>query len=747
MIGEGWEFQPLQAGIWTLLFILCIWIVTALVSFINWYRRRGWKVFLLEYLRLTIVTMILFTLCKPEFLRVTETEDQPEVVILTDVTRSMETRDVVLGARDVVKREDWLKRQLQTNFWQSLSGQAKVTVQDFGMSVTNAETSIADGTDIYHALDAQRAKRKNLKLKAVLLISDGDWNYGDPPRQAAMKLGAGANPVPVFTLTVGSQQAQKDLVMDSATPPKFGLLGEQISIPFKVKSFIPEPIRTQVNLTSRRGPSVSIAKPISIPAYGEVSDAIVWAPRELGDYTLTLNLPIWARGKAKELIEDNNAQTFHLSIRTEKLNVLVIESYPRWEYRYLRNALTRDPGVDVSVLLLHPELGPGAGLNYIQKFPETREQLAKFDVVFLGDVGIGEDQLTSEQCDLLRGLVDQQGSGLVFMPGQYGRQISFMKHPLGDLIPVTYDEDKNKDGTFGNWMPSEASFKLSGSGKGHFLTMLASDEGLNEAIWKNLPGFFWCTGVKRARSEAQVLATHSSMRTSSGYLPVLAIRPWGSGEVLFMGTDAAWRWRRGVEDTYHYRFWGQVVRWMAHKRKMAQGQGMRLTYNPENPVVGEKVNFQATLLDLSGGELNTTLRAELKEPDGKTRNVEFTAMEGGWGVFEAKMKVALGGTHAMTIYNPNGRQKLETEINVRKVTLEQLGQPANLQVMREIAERTGGEAGGPADLNKLINAISLVAENEEELERYRLWSDPWWGALIVFLLAVYWVSRKVLGLI
>jgi len=101
----------------------------------------------------------------------------------------------------------------------------------------------------------------------------------------------------------------------------------------------------------------------------------------------------------------------------------------------------------------------------------------------------------------------------------------------------------------------------------------------------------------------------------------------------------------------------------------------------------------------------------------------------------------------MTIYNPSGQQKLETEINVQKVTLEQLGQPANLQVMREIAERSGGETGGPADLNKLINAISLVAENEEIQERFRLWSNAWWGGAIVFLLAVYWVSRKILGLI
>jgi len=739
MIGEGWEFQPLQTPFWLIVFAVIVWVATGWVSYSNWERRRGKGVAALELLRFIVMGMILFTICKPEFLRTTQIEEQPEVVILTDVTRSMETRDVIMGARDVVKREEWVKSHIKTNFWASLENQAKVSVQDFGMSLTNAETSIADGTDIYDALDSQRAKRKN--LKAVLMISDGDWNYGDPPQQAAMKLGA--EKIPVFTLTVGSEQAQKDLVMESVNPPKFGLLGEQISIPFKVRSFIPEPIRTQVKLTSRRGASVSIAKPITIPAYGQMSDSIVWAPAELGDYTLTLDLPIWARGKEKELIEDNNAQTFHLSVRTEKLNVLVIESYPRWEYRYLRNALTRDPGVDVSVLLLHPELGPGAGLNYIQKFPETREQLAKFDVVFLGDVGIGEKELTREQCDLLRGLVDQQGSGLVFMPGYRGRQLSFLDHPLGELIPVAYAKDKPE----GLWMPSEASFKLSSRGKGHFLTMLASDEGLNEVIWKNLPGFFWCAGVERARPGSQVLATHSSMRTSSGYMPVLAIRPWGSGEVLFMGTDAAWRWRRGVEDTYHYRFWGQVVRWMAHKRKMAQGQGMRLSFSPENPKVGDEVYLQATMLDLSGGDLNNALRAELKEPGGKTRDLEFTAMEGGWGVFQARVQVGVGGAHAMTIYNPSGQQKLETEINVQKITLEQLGQPANLKVMREISERTGGQAGGPADLGKLINAISLVAENEEIQERFRLWSNAWWGGAIVFLLAVYWVSRKILGLI
>ena len=67
------------------------------------------------------------------------------------------------------------------------------------------------------------------------MIGDGDWNVGDPPQQAAMKMGAES--MPVFTLTVGSEQTQKDLVLESVNPPKFGLLGEQISIPFSAKLY------------------------------------------------------------------------------------------------------------------------------------------------------------------------------------------------------------------------------------------------------------------------------------------------------------------------------------------------------------------------------------------------------------------------------------------------------------------------------------------------------------------------------
>ena len=74
-----------------------------------------------------------------------------------------------------------------------------------------------------------------------------------------------------------------------------------------------------------------------------------------------------------------------------------------------------------------------------QSFPEEIEDLSKFDVVFLGDVGLDDGQLTEAQCELLKGLVEHQASGLVFIPGLQGRQFTLLDTELGELYPVVMD--------------------------------------------------------------------------------------------------------------------------------------------------------------------------------------------------------------------------------------------------------------------------------------------------------------------
>lgn len=715
-----------------LAFLALIWIGAGWLSWANWRRRGGKGVAANELLRFVVVTLILFTLCKPERVRRIYKSDPPEIVVLTDVSGSMTSQDVEYEGR-IIRREDWLKGRMETNFWKSLeiSG-AKVRLEPFAMGPTN-ENVLPDGSDLNKAMDSARVRSKNLKV--MLMISDGDWNVGDSPLVAASQLRSAR--VPVYTVSVGADRSLPDLLLEPVAVPAFGLLGEQISIPFKVRSHLPRDVRAMVSLTSAGG--VDVKKQVVIPPYGTVQDSVVWSPRALGEYTLTINIPV----QPEERLTDNNQQSFHISVRTEKLKVLVVESLPRWEYRYLRNALVRDPGVEVNTLLYHPELGPGQGPHYLQKFPGTKEQLSEYDVVFIGDVGLGGDEMTTADADLLKGLIEQQGSGLVFLPGSRGRQLSFKGHPLADLMPVTLDEQKVE----GVSQVSESNLLLTNEGKGHFLTMLAADENLNEAIWKNLPGFYWSAAVMRARPGAQVLAVHSNLRNTAGRIPLLATRPYGNGEVLFMGTDSAWRWRRGVEDRYHYRFWGQVARWMAHKRKMAQGQGVRLAFSPENPQLNDNIFLQATIMDLSSAAGQEAMRAKIISPSGATETIEFNSVTGGWGVFKGSFVVREGGTYKVQVFSASGKHKLDTEIIVSQPKVEKTGQPANAGVLRDIAVMTGGKHGGIDRFDEILRAIIALPEKEPIEERFRLWANAWWAGAMLFLLAIYWAFRKVLGLI
>ena len=712
-----------------------VWLVSAWLCWANWRRRGGsGKILALEGLRLLVMTMIGLTLLRPEFVRKIIITEQPEIVILGDASGSMVTRDVVVGEGNVLRRDEWLAERRATNFWRPLEKNARVIVEDFSKSSTNAGPARFDeGTDLNAALEALLQRQKN--LKAVLILSDGDWNLGQSPLGAATRFRA--RNVPVYSVAIGSETPLPDLVLLPVAAPSYGLLGEQISIPFKVQSYLPREVKTTVTLKGGNG--VEVRKEITIPAWGQLQDSLVMAPRALGEFTFNLKLPV----QSEEALPDNNEQDFRIAIRTEKLNVLVVESLPRWEYRFLRNALARDPGVDMRCLLFHPGMAVGSGSNYLSAFPESKEALAKYDVVFLGDVGLGGNELTSRDTELIKGLVEQQGSGLVFLPGARGRQLTFASDPISELLPVVFDDKKSE----GIAAANESNLVLTPAGRGHFLTLLASDENRNEAIWKNLPGFYWSAAVQRSRPGSEVLAVHSAMRNAGGRVPLLVTRPFGSGEVLFMGTDSAWRWRRGVEDKYHYRFWGQVVRWMSHKRHMAQGEGIRLSFSPENPRVGEGVFFQATLLDLDSASERETVTAKIVSPSGKSERLEFAPVTGGWGVYKSGFTPREGGKYKLTVAGEKGGRRLETEILVDQPQREKIGQPANAAVLRELADLTRGASVTTGSLDELVKKISALPETEPVERRLRLWSNPWWGGLILLLLGIYWTARKVAGMI
>ncbi|MEE2947017.1 MAG: hypothetical protein VX392_01740 [Verrucomicrobiota bacterium] len=732
----NWSFTAslmvMLAGIGVV--VLAVWL-----GWGNWQRngRRG-RVALLEALRLLAIAMLAFTLLQPEFVRQIERTETPQVIILNDASGSMQTRDVV-STNNIVTRADWLDSQTKRAFWKPLEASSEVLSGAFAVPTDAATTNALRkaheiGTDLSGALGSVLKQQRN--LKAVLLLSDGDWNLGPSPIGMATRYRDEG--IPVYSIVTGRDEPIPDLAMEEIAAPAYGLFGEQIAIPYTIQSHLPRDVATEVRLMN--GTDRLAAKKVTLPANSRFRDSIMWYPREVGEFDLRLEFPV----EKDEQLRDNNAATFHIVVRVVKLSVLVVDSQPRWEYRFLRNALARDPGVDLSCMLFHPNIGNGGGRDYLSTFPGSREMLTRYDVVFLGDVGIGNGQLSEKDAELIKGLVEQQGSGLVFMPGRLGNHLSLMDSPLNELMPVELDNAKHT----GVGLQNESLLTLSSRGRSHLLTRFDADEMVNDQIWKMLPGFYWSTGVTKSRPGSEVLAVHSELRNQFGRIPLLAIRDAGRGKVLFMGTDSAWRWRRGVEDKFHYRFWSQIARWMAHKRHLAEKEGIRLSYSPETPNVGDRVFLQATVLDEAGFPLeNGKVNGTIVSPTGRDEQLELTEADGGWGVYSAELLPQEGGPFQIIVEAPEHDRKLEAKLTVSLPKREKLGRPVNRTVLAEIASITGGKSANTDEIDDVINRISVLPEPRPAEIRTHLWSHPGWGATILLLLLIYWTGRKLVGLV
>jgi hypothetical protein len=722
---------------WSLALSLAIIGFTAGLCLLAW-RRSGYRrsYGLLELLRFATVTLIAVLFNQPEWIEEYRPEEKPSIAVLSDSSASMDTRDVPRqdgSTGELSSRREAVAQLADSTFWTSLHDRLDVVIQPFSAVVAG---NAAGGTNLYEPLAQAPARIKN--LRAVVLTSDGDWNAGEPPVQAASALRLKG--IPVFVVPVGSPVRLPDVELLSLDAPTVGIVGKTVRVPFTIESTLPREYVATVVLTTSDGDEVT--KDVRIAPMGRTSDWLVWKPKATGDFTLTLEVP----KQHDELLADNNRLSAPISVREEKLRVLLVESVPRWEYRYLRNALSRDPGVDVSCLLFHPGLTKGGGGNkdYIKQFPRGLEELSKYDVVFLGDVGLEDGQLTVEDCHLLKGLVEHQASGLVFLPGWQGRQMSLLETELADLSPVLLDRAQP-----GGWGTRTAShFELTESGRRSLLTKLADTPEDNVEVWEGLPGFQWYAPVLRAKAGAEVLCVHKDISNEFGRLPLLVTRTFGAGKVLFMGTDGAWRWRKGVEDKYHYLFWGQVVRWMAYQRNMAKGETMRMYYAPEQPQVGQTLALSANVMERSGEPLvKGDVVARVVAPSGKAESVRFTSSGDEWGAFAARFTAEEPGRHEVTLSCKQTGATLEASFFVQGIALERIGRAARPEVLEEIAKVTRGQVIGVDHLEQVLKSLAALPDPPPAVRRERLWSNPIVASLLVSMLGVFWVGRKIVGLI
>src|SRR5262249_59546856 len=161
--------------------------------------------------------------------------------------------------------------------------------------------------------------------------------------------------------------------------------------------------------------------------------------RARGEHVYTLELA------ANDAVPENNTARFTAQVVQEKINVLLVEGFPRFEFKLIKAVLEVDPLVNL-VSVCHI---PGGGVHVqgepLHKNPEqglisAQAELFKYDVVILRDVPralfrAGGDTTESRLQHVVQ-FVTKRGGGLVVLGGQdVYRAGGYTDSPLTPLLP------------------------------------------------------------------------------------------------------------------------------------------------------------------------------------------------------------------------------------------------------------------------------------------------------------------------
>jgi len=485
---------------------------------------------------------------------------------------------------------------------------------------------------------------------ALILLSDGQTTEGEPLGKAVEL--AARKGVPLFSVGVGSAEPARDLELTDLLVDDVVFADDAVRFQAKLsaRGFAGDKVTLRLRERPPGSPDDApgvVIKSIEVDAPPDGKPArveIVHAPKETGEREFVLEVD----PRPRELQVDNNRIERVVSVRKEKLKVLVVEGEPRYEFRYLKNYLEREETIDLSVVLLSsdPEYSE-QDRSAIPVFPASKEELFAFDVVLFGDVDPA--YLSQSQMQNLSEFAAEKGGGVLFVAGELFSPLAYRGTPLEALLPIDLADARDPAALGTPVAPFHPELTLEGRNSPIF--RFGADEAESARIWQELPDSYWYFEAPRRKPGALVLAEHASATGSDGRLPLIVYQFAGAGRTMFHAFDDTWRWRFRAGDRYFGRFWVQTIRFLARSRlagrRQAEVQTDRRAYERGQPIQ-VRVRFPNPGLAPAGDAASVQVEGR----GGPSRTVELRRSPNARNVFEGVVAQAPEGEYTVRLLPP-----------------------------------------------------------------------------------------------
>src|SRR5208282_50947 len=314
-------------------------------------------------------------------------------------------------------------------------------------------------------------------------------------------------------------------------------------------------------------------------------------------------------------------------------------------------------------------------------------------------------------CKMVKEFVGDMGGGLVVLSGpRFGPQ-QLAKTPLADLLPVTVDPRAQ--------VRDQEPFKmqLTVQAPAYPFMQLGAGSTLSEMqrAWDNLGPLPWYQPVEGIHASATVLAEHPTATCANGRKqPLIAIRQYGRGEVVYLGFDETWRLRRAHGEELYRKFWKEVMWRLALNHALGANKRFVVQTDQQRYQVDQTVS-----VTVNAGDAQYKALSESEVPGGKlsgqwvlpavgtqkpvVQPLSLTQVQP--GLFATRFVVAAPGEHRVRVIDPITQKPVEWSFTAFSTSVERQSPIRNSALQEAIAAESGGRSVDLKDVQSLVERI------------------------------------------
>lgn len=590
------------------------------------------------------------------------------------------------------------------------------------------------GTSIAESLEAVANSDRDVPLAGIVLISDGLDTSSRRAEAAVHDLGMRG--IPVYTVPVGIADPD-DVSIRNIIIQEVAFSGDKVPVRVQIQSRGYEK-RTADLTVLLDGRSVA-RQSVSLEGGMQFEDIFFNVD---GHKKGAARIEVAIEPFADEATAENNRVERSVRVVNEKINVLCIEGSARWEFRYLRAMLKRDPRINATFIATRaqPELARSSS-EYIAQFPESREEAFAYDLVILGDVDASF--FSAEAFQRLEELVKERGGSLLMLCGARHSPASYAGTPVERMLPVEFDPQAQWEDVDDTVYPV-----LTPEGRSSLVMTLENDQEENDLLWSQVAPLYRVPPLLEPRPGATVLVELSDTRSRANRYPLVAWQRYGTGKCMMMGTDRLWLLRFKTGDKYHWRVWSQCIQFLTLSRLMGEHKRIRLETDRATYPVSGQVMLYAHLLDdeyepitQSGFEVEVSA-LDAKAAGATPQRVTLRPDASNPGLYEGYFSPPHPGRYRVEANSNDQPLSNTTEFQVADLNPELANTDMQIEHLRRISDLSGGDCLSVSRLQELQTLLNLEPHTAVIHAEHPFWDNGLVAFVLIGLLGFEWIMRR-----